>query len=92
MAKTYRLTPAQRAANSVFRMMTRLGIGANYRHILTVRGRRTGEVRSTPVDVMDLAGNRWLVAPYGISNWVRNVRVSGEVSLTRRRHTGIAPL
>ncbi|MGD0219844.1 MAG: nitroreductase/quinone reductase family protein [Acidimicrobiales bacterium] len=72
--------------------MTRLGIGANYRHILTVRGRRTGEVRSTPVDVMDLAGNRWLVAPYGISNWVRNVRVSGEVSLTRRRHTGIAPL
>ncbi len=87
MAKTYRLTPAQRIANSVFRTMTRLGIGAHYRQILTARGRKTGALRSTPVDVMDLAGSQWLVAPYGTSNWVRNVRASGEVFLTRRRHT-----
>ena len=36
---------------------------------------------------MDIAGHKWLVAPYGVSNWVRNVRAAGEVSLTRRRHT-----
>jgi deazaflavin-dependent oxidoreductase (nitroreductase family) len=87
MAKSYRLTPAQRAANAVFRTMTRLGIGAEYRQILTVRGRKTGELRSTPVDVMDIAGDKWLVAPYCTSNWVRNVRASGEVSLTRSQHT-----
>ena len=87
MSKTYRLTQAQRAANSVFQAMTRLGIGANYRQILSVQGRRSGELRSTPVDVMDVGGDQWLVAPYGISNWVRNVRASGEVSLTRRHHT-----
>ena len=87
MAKTYRLTSAQRAANAVFGTMTRLGIGAGYRRILTVRGRKTGQLRSTPVDVVDIAGHEWLVAPYGVSNWVRNVRAAGEVSLTRRQHT-----
>ena len=87
MAKTYRLTSAQRAANAVFGTMTRLGIGAGYRRILTVRGRKTGQPRSTPVDVMDIAGHKWLVAPYGVSNWVRNVRAAGEVSLTRRQRT-----
>jgi deazaflavin-dependent oxidoreductase (nitroreductase family) len=87
MSKTYRLTQAQRAANSVFQAMIRLGIGANYRQILSVQGRGSGELRSTPVDVMDVGGDQWLVAPYGISNWVRNVRASGEVSLTRRHHT-----
>lgn len=87
MAKTYRLTSAQRAANAVFGTMTQLGIGAGYRRILTVRGRKTGQLRSTPVDVMDIAGYKWLVAPYGVSSWVRNVRAAGEVSLTRRQHT-----
>lgn len=87
MAKTYRLTSAQRAANAVFGTMTRLGTGAGYRRVLTVRGRKTGQLRSTPVDVMDIAGHKWLVAPYGVSNWVRNVRAAGEVSLARRQHT-----
>jgi hypothetical protein len=51
-----------RPINWVFRTMTRLGLGASYRHILTVRGRKTGRQYSTPVDVMQVGGQRWLVA------------------------------
>lgn len=67
--------------------MARLGVGASYRYVLGVRGRKTGRIHSIPVDVMELDGRQWLVAPYGISNWVRNVRVSGEVTLTRGGRT-----
>jgi hypothetical protein len=69
--------------NWAFRMMVRLGVGASYRYVITVRGRKTGRIHSIPVDVMELDGQKWLVAPYGISNWVRNVRVSNDVTLMR---------
>jgi hypothetical protein len=83
MAKTYRLSLGARLINSVFRLMTRLGLGASYRHILTVPGRTTGRLYSTPVDVIEVAGYRWLVAAYGPSSWVRNARAAGEVTLSR---------
>ncbi len=83
--RTYRLTPVQRGANAFFRLITRLGLGARYRYLLTVIGRRTGLPRTTPVDVMTYAGSRWLVAPYGEVNWVRNLRASGTGILRRGR-------
>jgi len=83
MAKTYRLNFGARLINSVFRLMTRLGLGASYRYILTVSGRKTGRLYSTPVDVIEVAGDRWLVAGYGPVGWVRNARAAGEVTLSR---------
>jgi deazaflavin-dependent oxidoreductase (nitroreductase family) len=83
MAKTYRFSVAARMINFVFRLMTRLGVGAPYRHILTVPGRKTGRLYSTPVDVIEVAGDRWLVAGYGPVSWVRNARAAGEVTLSR---------
>lgn len=57
--------------------------------LLTVRGRTTGKPRTTPVDLLARAGRRWLVATHGgeDSNWVRNLRASGEgtIRLGRRR-------
>ena len=53
MAKTYRLSPGTRLINSLFRALTRLGLGASYRHILTVPGRKTGRLYSTPVDIIE---------------------------------------
>ena len=44
---------------------------------------KTGQLHSTPVDVIDLGGNRWLVAGYGPANWVLNARAAGEVALSR---------
>jgi deazaflavin-dependent oxidoreductase (nitroreductase family) len=77
----------ERAINGLFRLLTRLGLGAKYRHILTVRGRKTGKVYSTPVDVVENGGRRFLVAPYGVVSWVRNARAAGEVSLSRGGRT-----
>jgi deazaflavin-dependent oxidoreductase (nitroreductase family) len=87
MAKTYRFGSGPRFINRLFRVMTRLGLGAPYRHVLTVRGRKTGRPYSIPVDVVEFGGDKWLVAPYGVVNWVRNVRASGEVTLTRGSHS-----
>jgi deazaflavin-dependent oxidoreductase (nitroreductase family) len=87
MAKTYRLNFGARLINSVFRLMTRLGVGASYRYILTVPGRKTGRLYSTPVDVLVVDGERWLVAGYGPVGWVRNARTAGGVTLSRGGRT-----
>ena len=83
MAKTYTQNLGTRLVNWVFRTMTRRGWGAAYRQILTVPGRKTGRLYSTPVDVMEVGGDRWLVAAYGPVNWVSNARAAGEVTLSR---------
>lgn len=87
MAKRYRLGRTNRLINLLFRTLTRLGLGASYRHILTVRGRKTGRPYSTPVDVIELGDSRYLVAGYGPAGWVRNARAAGEVALSRGRRT-----
>lgn len=83
MVRTYRVTAGTRLVNRAFAVMTRLGLGKPYRHILTVPGRRSGTPHSTPVDVMARDGERWLVAAYGTTNWVRNARAAGLVTLRR---------
>ena len=87
MAKTYRRSVGTRVINAVFRAMTSLGMGASYRYVLEVPGRKTGRLYSTPVDVITVDGERWLVAGYGPANWVRNVRVAGEATLNRGRRS-----
>jgi len=81
------LGPARRAINVLYTRMVRRGHGPSFLRLLTVRGRRTGEPRSTPVSVMELDHGRYLVAPYGPVSWVKNARVAGEVSLTRGDRT-----
>jgi deazaflavin-dependent oxidoreductase (nitroreductase family) len=83
MARIYRQNAGTRVINWVFTKLTRLGMGASYRYLLTVRGRKTGQPRTTPVDVMETGGQRWLVAGYGPANWVHNARAAGEVILSR---------
>ena len=83
MAKIYHRGVRARVVNAPFKFMTRLGVGARYRHLLTIRGRRTGVLRTVPVDVMRVDQRRWLVAPYGVVGWVRNARASREATLSR---------
>src|SRR5579872_5493171 len=66
---------------------TQLGISIWGSRVLEVRGRRSGAPRRTPVNVLDFRGNRYLVAPRGQTQWVRNLRAAGEGSLLlgRRR-------
>jgi deazaflavin-dependent oxidoreductase (nitroreductase family) len=89
MAKTYRRHLGTRVINWWFGALTKLGLGASYRQILTVPGRKTGRPHSTPVDVIEVGGERWLVAGYGPANWVLNTRTHGEVTLRRGGHSEI---
>jgi deazaflavin-dependent oxidoreductase (nitroreductase family) len=61
-----------------------LGLDASYRFMLAVRGRKTGRAYSVPVDVMEVDGDTYLVAGYGVTKWVHNVRAVGEVTRSRR--------
>jgi deazaflavin-dependent oxidoreductase (nitroreductase family) len=87
MAKTYQRHLGTRLINRWFRTLTKLGLGASYRQILTVPGRKTGQLHSTPVDVIEVGGQRWLVAGYGPANWALNTRAHGQVTLSRGRHS-----
>lgn len=84
MVEAYRPNMLRRLFNSLVASMIRLGIGPSGHYLLTVRGRETGRSYSTPVHVVDWQGDRWLVAPYGTVDWVKNARKSGEISLSRR--------
>lgn len=61
--------------------LTRLGISLAGSRILRVRGRSTGAWRTTPVNLLSLKGRRYLVAPRGQTQWVRNLRATNEGEL-----------
>jgi deazaflavin-dependent oxidoreductase (nitroreductase family) len=85
MAKAYRLGAFGRFGNLATAGMIKAGLGPAGLHLLTVRGRTTGLPRTTPVNLIDFDGRRWLVAPYGNVGWVRNARTAGRVELRRGR-------
>ena len=72
--------------NGAVALATRLGLSVWGSRILRVRGRKSGEWRSTPVNLLSIGPERYLVAPRGETQWVRNMRVagSGELLLGRR--------
>ena len=64
--------------NRAVAALTRAGVSVAGSRILEVRGRKTGEPRRTPVNLLTLDGTRYLVAPRGNTQWVRNLRAQGE--------------
>ena len=63
------------------RWLTEHGVSLLGSRVLTVRGRKTGAPQSVPVNLLPLDGERYLVAPRGNTQWVRNARAAGEVEL-----------
>jgi deazaflavin-dependent oxidoreductase (nitroreductase family) len=74
------LKPGWMVSRLVNPLLMRLGIIPT----LAVRGRTSGEWRTLPVNVLELAGQRYLVAPRGDTQWVRNLRATGGGELRRR--------
>jgi deazaflavin-dependent oxidoreductase (nitroreductase family) len=64
--------------NRIVSMLTRLGISVWGSRVLEVRGRKTGAPHRTPVNILTLDTGRYLVAPRGQTQWVRNLRAAGE--------------
>ena len=73
--------------NPLVALLTRLGISVAGSRVLEVRGRKTGEWRPTPVNLLRFEGGRYLVAPRGQTQWVKNVRVNPEARLRVGRRT-----
>jgi deazaflavin-dependent oxidoreductase (nitroreductase family) len=67
--------------NRAVRGLTRLGISVFGSRELRVRGRTSGQWRTTPVNLLTIDGRRYLVAPRGVTQWVRNLRAAGEGEL-----------
>ena len=80
-------TTVDRAFNGFIQLLTRLGVSVYGSRVLAVRGRKSGEWRTVPVNLLVHEGERYLVAPRGQTEWVRNIRVAGggELRLGRTR-------
>ena len=77
MAKKYSLTGSTKAFNAFAKGLLRLGIPTGSVILLMVPGRRTGQPRSTVLNLHVENGRRYLVSPYGQVGWVQNVRAAG---------------
>lgn len=73
--------------NRVVAWLTRTGVSVYGSRVLEVKGRKSGEWRQTPVNLLRYEGVDYLVSPRGHTQWVRNLRVSGEGRLHLGRHT-----
>jgi len=80
---TFHMTRGRRIGDAVIGTFIRAGLVPNS-YMLTTKGRRTGQLHTTPVTLVERDGRRWLVAPYGPVSWVYNARAAGRVSLHRR--------
>jgi deazaflavin-dependent oxidoreductase (nitroreductase family) len=77
-------------ANRAVARLTRMGISIWGSRVLEVRGRKSGEPRRVPVNVLELDGHRYLVSARGEGEWVRNVRAADgslDLLLGRRRES-----
>jgi deazaflavin-dependent oxidoreductase (nitroreductase family) len=63
------------------------GIPLGPNGLLTIRGRKSGLPRTTPVAIIEVSGRRWVWAPWGEVQWVRNLRAAGRATITVRRRT-----
>ena len=92
MATTSPVPSFVRLGNILTTTLLRAGVkmagpGGVPMYLLTVRGRKSGQPRTIPIVVLERDGKRYLVSPYGIVDWVRNVRAAREAILTRARRS-----
>ncbi len=78
-------TAVERIFNRAFGVLVGMGLGLPHNYLVQVRGRKSGKIYSTPIDLLELGGKRYLVAPRGRTQWVRNAEAAGEVMLKKGR-------
>ena len=69
--------------NRVFGFAVGIGLGFSYNYLLQVRGRKSGKLYAPPINQLEIHGKRFLVAPRGRTQWVRNAEAAGEVTLKK---------
>jgi deazaflavin-dependent oxidoreductase (nitroreductase family) len=85
-------TTVEKIFNRTFGFLVGLGLGFSHNYLLEVRGRKSGKLYSTPIDLLERNGKQYLVAPRGSTQWVRNAEAAGEITLKKgssRRKFGL---
>ena len=77
----------KRVFNRLVAALTRAGLSVRGSRVLEVKGRKSGQWRQTPVNLLRYEGGDYLVAPRGHTQWVKNLRVSGDGRLRVGRRT-----
>ena len=90
MAKTSQVPFSVRLGNVLSTTLLRAGLplvgrGNHPMYLLTVRGRTSGQPRTVVLAIIEKDGKRYLCTPFGVVDWVRNLRAAGEAILTRGR-------
>src|SRR5215469_5839315 len=67
--------------NPIARRLLAAGIPMGPNALVTVRGRKSGLPRTTPLTIVEFSGRRWLMAPFGEADWVRNLRAAGHATI-----------
>src|SRR5262249_23221475 len=73
--------------NPISRFLLAAGVPLGVNGLITVRGRRSGRPRTTPVSIIRVGGGRWVWAPWGDVQWVRNLRAARRATITFRRQS-----
>lgn len=76
-------TAGERLFNRAFGFLVGLGLAPGHIYLLEVRGRKSGKLYRTPVELLEFQGKQYLVAPRGLTQWVRNAQAAGEIALKR---------
>jgi deazaflavin-dependent oxidoreductase (nitroreductase family) len=69
---------------AILQVFLAAGIPLGFNRLITIRGRKSGLPRTTAVAVIEVSGGRWVWAPWGDVNWVRNLRAAGRATITVR--------
>jgi len=85
MARTFEMKGWFHLANALMGRLVGMGITPNATTLLTVRGRKSGVPRTTVVSLIERDGQRFIIAPFGAVDWVRNLRAAGAATLRRGR-------
>jgi deazaflavin-dependent oxidoreductase (nitroreductase family) len=85
-------TAIEQLFNRVFGFLVGKGLGFKHNYLLQVRGRKSGKLYSTPINLLEIEGRRYLVAPRGQTQWVRNAEAAGAVTLKKGSYQQSFPL
>jgi deazaflavin-dependent oxidoreductase (nitroreductase family) len=92
MADAKALRRRRRLANWPVIRLLRLGLPLMNTYLLTVKGRKTGQQHTIPLSIAEYNGDRYLVGTRGETNWVKNVRAAGKVTISRGRRYQVMPV